>query len=839
MNTKSIITLMLISLGINSQEFNPHSVSCFDSPPAYCYDASFLGGQCKPESIDRYTSDPLAVFRVLIVYAQFQNDPNPNYSHWMKGQPPEYFEKLLSPTKSSNPNWWDAYDEATARMSDYWMEVSRGKFHVIGQEVNIILDKESGQYTNGAEAMDELYDKLDDDPTIDWTLYDQWSKDGSGFRYGAPFDGYVDMIYFIWRSPGTVLGNSSASFTACSHSQGHVIYNQTREIKIYPDLNEFGSGFQISDGPRPLQQWSAVSFIPAEHGHYTLGVRVFAPEWDCGHQGYGKVNNYHGYEEFFSPYELIRHGWYQTKKVDYGVSSSYQLDDWTSRNNSPYLDPDEILEVPIGDASRNEFFLIVNRQKVSTYDKIMWGDTAHDDPYRKLEYGESPNYGKGVYIYHAYPGAVGSGYQWQVPFDQECADGLYNWVQDGYQHPDWSCTQDVEYYKRVEVVYNMNDNGGEHPTYCNGPGTTNIFNHDGKSLYNWFGLGDASACGSGADGTDRYWTNLIESAPWIYAHPAPYEVWTSRELKGDRWDAWKVGYNEVFSPYSSPSTVNWDNQNSGIFIYLESQISTIANFKIYKVGVNGTLEQILQWTPPAKPMNLKIEHCYQQQSYGYNKLTWNHNLEPDMRRDIGGTFFKRYNVYKVSSVNPTYIPDENNYSLLATVDIDENQTPSYVDVSEPSGCMSDPNAACPPICWILHAARYRVEAVDVHGTPSVKSDFASVFTFNTSSGGGTQEGDNPPSFNNTAPTEFTLLQNYPNPFNPATEIKYELPKNSFVTIKIYNALGEEIENVVNNEWKSTGRYSVLFDGTNFASGIYFYTIEAGNFKDTKKMILIK
>ncbi|MCI0449069.1 MAG: T9SS type A sorting domain-containing protein, partial [Chlorobi bacterium] len=87
--------------------------------------------------------------------------------------------------------------------------------------------------------------------------------------------------------------------------------------------------------------------------------------------------------------------------------------------------------------------------------------------------------------------------------------------------------------------------------------------------------------------------------------------------------------------------------------------------------------------------------------------------------------------------------------------------------------------------------------------------------------------------------EFTLLQNYPNPFNPATEIKYELPKNSFVTIKIYNALGEEIENVVNNEWKSTGRYSVLFDGTNFASGIYFYTIEAGNFKDTKKMILIK
>lgn len=72
---------------------------------------------------------------------------------------------------------------------------------------------------------------------------------------------------------------------------------------------------------------------------------------------------------------------------------------------------------------------------------------------------------------------------------------------------------------------------------------------------------------------------------------------------GDRWDAWRVGYNQVFSPYSSPSTLNWNNQLTGIFIYLESQNGNIANFKIYKSGEGGmTEEDILAITPPSKPI---------------------------------------------------------------------------------------------------------------------------------------------------------------------------------------------------------------------------------------------
>ncbi|MCB0748735.1 MAG: T9SS type A sorting domain-containing protein, partial [Ignavibacteriae bacterium] len=87
-------------------------------------------------------------------------------------------------------------------------------------------------------------------------------------------------------------------------------------------------------------------------------------------------------------------------------------------------------------------------------------------------------------------------------------------------------------------------------------------------------------------------------------------------------------------------------------------------------------------------------------------------------------------------------------------------------------------------------------------------------------------------------TEFRLEQNYPNPFNPSTEISFSLPERSFVSIKVYDILGKEITQLVNEE-KSAGAYSVICDASKFATGIYFYTISAGKFIQTKKMTLIK
>ncbi|MBZ0199416.1 MAG: T9SS type A sorting domain-containing protein [Ignavibacteriaceae bacterium] len=91
------------------------------------------------------------------------------------------------------------------------------------------------------------------------------------------------------------------------------------------------------------------------------------------------------------------------------------------------------------------------------------------------------------------------------------------------------------------------------------------------------------------------------------------------------------------------------------------------------------------------------------------------------------------------------------------------------------------------------------------------------------------------------PLEFNLAQNYPNPFNPSTTISFRIPEADFITLKVFNALGEEVVTLVNG-FKQAGAYNIQFNASNIPSGIYFYSIKAGNnaqFSATKKMMLIK
>lgn len=88
------------------------------------------------------------------------------------------------------------------------------------------------------------------------------------------------------------------------------------------------------------------------------------------------------------------------------------------------------------------------------------------------------------------------------------------------------------------------------------------------------------------------------------------------------------------------------------------------------------------------------------------------------------------------------------------------------------------------------------------------------------------------------PDELILFQNYPNPFNPSTTIEYQIPNMEFVTLKIYDVLGNEIVALVNEE-KPAGAYSVKIDGSKLSSGIYFYQLKAGDYIATKKLILLK
>jgi hypothetical protein len=92
--------------------------------------------------------------------------------------------------------------------------------------------------------------------------------------------------------------------------------------------------------------------------------------------------------------------------------------------------------------------------------------------------------------------------------------------------------------------------------------------------------------------------------------------------------------------------------------------------------------------------------------------------------------------------------------------------------------------------------------------------------------------------NSEVPEKFYLYQNYPNPFNPVTNIKFDMPKQGLVKLKVYDIAGREIAELV-NKTLSAGSYNYDFDASGLSSGVYFYKLETPDFTSIRKMILVK
>jgi len=142
----------------------------------------------------------------------------------------------------------------------------------------------------------------------------------------------------------------------------------------------------------------------------------------------------------------------------------------------------------------------------------------------------------------------------------------------------------------------------------------------------------------------------------------------------------------------------------------------------------------------------------------------------------------------------------------------------------------------------LPAPAYIIFALD---TSTVYAGWNQFNMMKTTNGGGPIIYTGIDSLNLDLPSSYKLYQNYPNPFNPVTKINYKLPKDSKVTLIIYDILGKEITRLVDNEFKQAGRYSIDFDEPSLASGVYFYRITTvdsygvNNFNQVKKMVYIK
>jgi len=142
----------------------------------------------------------------------------------------------------------------------------------------------------------------------------------------------------------------------------------------------------------------------------------------------------------------------------------------------------------------------------------------------------------------------------------------------------------------------------------------------------------------------------------------------------------------------------------------------------------------------------------------------------------------------------------------------------------------------------------KIAFIDGKGTTTEKQDYSFIdenlksgiynYRLNQLDFDGTQEVIGELTVYLTLPEKFSLDQNYPNPFNPSTTINFSVPSSEFVTLKVYDVLGNEIETLVNEE-KPAGKYEVDFNAVELSSGIYFYMLQVGNFLETKKMILLR
>jgi len=771
-----------------------------------------FSGVFKPTRTD-ISSNPDAAFPILVVFVQFYGEASAPRNTWPSGQPPYFIGDLIANYKStSSGNFWGFYSSSTEMISSRWAEISRGAFHVISpcDAFSVILPKTAQQYWLDAgrdlalceQAINrDIWSNLRSQGLTDWRQYDRWKKDGNDFIFCdlGDGDGFVDMIYKVHKSPGVFIYNDTVH-SALYNKAGYNclgIYNSIRDTvdfdhNIIVDYQpwEFGSGVTLSFT-------GTVDNYLATMSHEHLHLMTYTG----GHVTYSNCSYGIGIEYFYSPYDMILNNYMTTTTPTFGQSNS--LGDFSSRNTGN----GEILRVPIG---TNECFLLSYRNKISKWDRVMLGDTA---AYRQYE--DNTDYGKGLYIYHVdslkFPGGDIS------PQDMECADGYWEWEFEtrGSVSLVFDCYTSGSHwkiYKKKNVLY-TNDAS---PIFNSNPYGDEISFHHTVSDTTWpcwWGIGKpgTSSCYLG---TDRIYTNDTDK-------------YTKSGHIGDRWDPWKPGYNEVFSPYSSPSTAKWNDSTSGIFIYFDTIIGTGAGIKIYRVGVNGSTESsILQATPPSRPMGLNIDRTECEDYRRYPVLTWNHNMEPDMLQGYPSANYKRYKIYRAWN-EVDYVPV--NYIEIADTLIHKDDNPAYIDYNTYGQC--DQGSAT-----INYRLRYKVKAVDNTDWASVYSDFVSMSSYYLNRGG--DDGDNFTIGDENLPKKYDLSQNFPNPFNPVTRINYAIPKQGFVTLKIYDIAGREVKTLV-NEFRQAGYYTVDFNGTSLASGVYFYRIQSGTYLSVKKMVLIK
>lgn len=275
-----------------------------------------------------------------------------------------------------------------------------------------------------------------------------------------------------------------------------------------------------------------------------------------------------------------------------------------------------------------------------------------------------------------------------------------------------------------------------------------------------------------------------------------YEYWSdpsTKDLKyksfdGANWgNDWAISYGALW--YKSPKLASVSND---LFVVYRAQSSNYVKYRQYDAA-------------PLVPQNLAVS-VYTVQDAQYPRLSWTLNNEPDVLENDDGYLIER----RTSIAGDPW----SNWSQIGYTG---GGVSTYIDYG--IGTAGDG----------FNTAQYRIRAKDVG---NYTSDYSSSVQIAYGHQGMEKKGVD------IMPNEYLLAQNYPNPFNPTTRINYQLPVAGNVSLKVIDMLGKEVAELV-NETKEAGYYEVEFDASNLPSGVYFYRLQAGNYVETKKMLLLR
>lgn len=730
MKTNIIELLVIISLTTLSTNTSAqiYDIQCPDLVVTKFALEAQTGGKFKPSS-----NSPGQYLRILFVFAQFNGDTSV-HSNWTYGQLPDYHNKLVDSIVSSS------YRAFT--LSDYWKTMSFGNFDIIGNVYpNLVtLRPESWYLSNNKSWQDANKDVLDSiNGKINFKQYDNWGFDSNTQSfYFSPgnADGYLDMMYIIYRSPDpnrvwfpfdgiAMLGQD---FTYITHDS---------TIIDGRGFSHLSSGITVRRGASMNYPDFLTRILCHEYGHYLFGA---------GHIQFSGIMSLkpESHSHFLCSWEREKLGYI-------AYTSAYQNGFTISLGD--YITTGQVLKVPIPGAN-SSYFLVENHQRLNRYDQITRGGILQG------AFDTSTTIGKGIYIW------LISGDNYPPNITSVSATGRWNWQYDGdfYAGPGWGQTGYLPKTKKESI----NRDNGKDDRY-----PLHIFITNNPNLQTGW------------------------HAKYVDINPLTKEYEIMRNCMGLPEHAFNVNSNNLFTAWSNPSS-KFSNNNTDISIQIFSQSGNYITVKVFTT-YNSALA-----LPPSKPQFLRTLV-----NNNFVTLSWEPNIEPDM---YPNGKYKIYRGYTTNNQPP------NNYSLIATI--------NAYNGSNPVNSWTDPDIFGGSGTQKLF---YRIVAVDNSNLHSVSSDWDWVYWDKS-----IQKGN----ANNSIINNYMLYPNYPNPFNPLTTIQYDIKEAGIVQLKVYDILGNEIADLV-NEYKERGTYRINFNAEHLPSGVYIYSIKVNDFIQNQKMTLLK